>query len=213
MIEKIKNEEIWRHWENKAKSNSDYTATGPDYNLRDLEVFKISRYLKKNNFVIDFGCGTGRATYEYSKKVKEIVGIDFSPSMIDIAKSRYKNPNLKFAVGDILNPQKFDKLADVIMTTRCIINLTSWLEQKKAIKNMINLLKSSGTLILAETFEEPFSGCDKTRKKFGLKPLERPWHNKFLRTTYTSKDIFSLRRLFSIKVSCPSLLEERQSQC
>ena len=177
---KIAKKDVLQLWESKVRKNKDYTSTGPDYNLRELELFKISKFLGKNHSVADFGCGTGKATYEYSKLVKDIVGIDFSPSMIKIAKEKYRGRNIRFIVGDILNATNFGKKFDVAMSTRCVINVMNWKRQIKAINNMIACLKPKGTLLMMESCEETFNECDKIRSKFGLEKLERPWHNKFL---------------------------------
>jgi len=177
---KLARKDILHLWESKVKDNRNYTSTGPDYNLRELEIFKISGFLKKTHAVVDFGCGTGKATYEYSKLVKDIVGIDFSPSMIRIAKEKYKERNIRFVVGDILNSPDLGKKFDIAMSTRCVINVMNWKDQIKAINNMIACLKSKGTLLLMESCEETFNECDRIRLKFGLEKLERPWHNKFL---------------------------------
>ena len=197
----INRNSVLQHWENKIKACDDYIATGPDYNLRDLEIYKISKFLKKDHFVIDFGCGTGKATYEYSKIVKNIIGIDFSPSMINAAKKRYEGQNIKFIVGDIVNPPKLNKKADIVMSTRCIINVLDSENQKKALLRMIDYLKPGGTILLMESYEEPFSKCDKLRSKFKLKPLERPWHNKFI----SMKDTTNFLEKYFRKVYASSL--------
>ena len=50
----------------------------------------------------DFGCGPGQTTkFLYDNGVKNIVGIDISPAMIDAARRLF--PKIKFETGDILN--------------------------------------------------------------------------------------------------------------
>ncbi len=176
---------IWEHWEEKARSSADYTATGPDANLRELEIINIAHFLNSGDFVIDFGCGTGYATAQYAKQVRKIVGIDFSPAMIEKAVKRYRHDNLQYMVGDILAPPSFEQKADIVTGTRCVINLESWEQQQKALSNMVNALRPGGHLLLMETFEEPFTECNRLRKILNIEPLERPWHNLFLDTKKT----------------------------
>ncbi len=50
----------------------------------------------------DFGCGPGQTTkFLYDNGVKNIVGIDISPAMIDAARRLF--PKIRFETGDLLN--------------------------------------------------------------------------------------------------------------
>jgi len=171
---------IYEHWEQKAREKRDFTTTGPDFNLRELEIFKLSKFLKSSDFVIDFGCGTGKATFDFSKQARMIVGVDFSKQMIGIAKKKYVAQNLSYKVGNVMEEKDFPEKADVVMSTRCIINLPTGDDQKKAIANMIKNTKKNGTLLLLESCVETFDECDRLRNQCGLDKLDRPWHNHFL---------------------------------
>lgn len=48
--------------------------------------------------IIDLGCGTGTMTVEIAARGADVLGIDGSVEMVNIARSEY--PNLSFAVGD-----------------------------------------------------------------------------------------------------------------
>ena len=52
--------------------------------------------------VLDLACGTGVITGLLSKRSQaEVVGLDLSPKMIDMAKKKYEgNPNVSFLCGD-----------------------------------------------------------------------------------------------------------------
>lgn len=61
--------------------------------------------------VIDVGCGVGRWCRIASKYAGKVVGIDYSKSLIDEAKSKTDIANVTFLVGDVtkdLNDEKFD---------------------------------------------------------------------------------------------------------
>lgn len=47
--------------------------------------------------VADAGCGTGRVSAYLAERGLEVIGIDLSPGMIDVARRTY--PNLRFEVG------------------------------------------------------------------------------------------------------------------
>ena len=57
--------------------------------------------------VLDAGCGTGAMTEELAKRGAEIVAIDISPQLIDIAAKRLPDalaPQVTFRSGDMLSP-------------------------------------------------------------------------------------------------------------
>lgn len=56
---------------------------------------------KEKGLCADFGCGPGQTTrFLYDNDIKDIIGIDLSPAMIDAA--RKLSPEIKFETGDLL---------------------------------------------------------------------------------------------------------------
>ncbi|MBI1975621.1 MAG: class I SAM-dependent methyltransferase [Candidatus Vogelbacteria bacterium] len=56
----------------------------------------------KGKTVLDVGCGTGELAYHIAGRgAKKVVGIDFSPEAIKVAKHLYNRPNLSFDCVDV----------------------------------------------------------------------------------------------------------------
>ena len=56
--------------------------------------------------VLEIGCGTGYQTRKMAKFAKNVVGMDYNKSYLEIARSRWPQasyPNLQFEFGDIIN--------------------------------------------------------------------------------------------------------------
>ena len=52
-----------------------------------FQIDEFSKYVKKDDVVLDVGCGYGRTLNElYTKGYKNLIGIDFSKGMIERAK-------------------------------------------------------------------------------------------------------------------------------
>ena len=65
--------------------------------------------------VLDAGCGTGALAFELAARGADVVGVDISPQLIDIADKRSPNQlrgNLSFHVGDMFDPAlgRFDHI-------------------------------------------------------------------------------------------------------
>jgi len=175
---------VKEHYKKEAKENNlSLTSTMADVSTRRLEIENIISYLKNGKKVLEIGCGNGSASIEISKKVKlDLTATDFSQDMIALAR---KQPikgvkgKIKFQEEDVLK-LKYDKVFDVVFTERCIINLLTWEDQKKALSNMARALKKGGILILVEAFQDGLDELNYARKDVGLEPIGPAYHNFYL---------------------------------
>ena len=84
-------------WDWRAKKY-DEQAQGDEAHTRNVE--RIRKYLKSDDSVLDYACGTGVVTYKIAADVKEVYGIDTSARMIEIALQRARDggvANVHFA--------------------------------------------------------------------------------------------------------------------
>jgi len=101
----------------------------------------------RSAFVLDAGSGVGRHYELLNKKLKNLVGVDKSQSMIKYAKIR--NPTGDFIKGDIVDTQLFN-----MNTYDCITCMTDTLYHNKPqdmeniIKNFNLWLKDNGVLCI-----------------------------------------------------------------
>ena len=71
-----------------------------DKDLSDNQYF--DKFLSKiftGKKILDLGCGTGRASAYYVSKGFDVIGIDLSKKMLEIAKTNH--PDIDFILGDI----------------------------------------------------------------------------------------------------------------
>ena len=173
-------EEIKQYWSDRAEKHPD-TATTNDVFLRRIEQRALNgciyRYVPR--LVADIGCGDGRTTRKLAKAypLTNFAGLDFSPSMIRQAQTMPDLSNLAFNLHDISQPllQRYD----LIYTTRCLINLSSWEDQQQAIRNIYDSLLDDGIYVMIENFIEGHDAINKQRELFGLKSLAVRPHNLY----------------------------------
>ncbi len=119
------------------------------YTKEILSIKKIiKKYHKKPKNLLEFGCGTGNHSNLLSKLNLDVLGIDKSPFMLNIAKKKYgKNTKLKFLKSDI-NKLKIKKRFDIVSALFHILSYQ--IQEEKIEKFFINShrhLKKNGILI------------------------------------------------------------------
>ena len=137
-----KSEDFW----NKASKNYDKTEERFEYiHKRSRENTK--KHLKENHIVLDYGCGTGTASCEFSSQVEKILGIDISSEMIRIAKEKAIASgveNVSFEKADIFEGEFQKESFDVILA----FNMLHTVPNPQNIVHRINdLLKPDGLFI------------------------------------------------------------------
>ncbi len=89
---------------------------------------------KKRDRVLEVGCGTGRLTIPVAKRCKEVIAIDFSGRMIDVAKRKSSElNNILFKRVDVRNglpfeDEQFDKVLAALVVNH-IDNLERFFEE------------------------------------------------------------------------------------
>jgi SAM-dependent methyltransferase len=113
--------------------------------LRDI-LQHFCRRINRPIRLLDFACGTGRVTSFMEQFVADIVGVDISPAMVDVA--RKKTIKTKFVVGDILcDYSLLQPPYDVIITFRFLLNAEDDI-RRKVLYRLRELIAIDGLLIL-----------------------------------------------------------------
>ena len=176
---------IKKYWENNAiiHGASHWASWGDSYAI-DLEVDCVSKYIHDGDNVLDVGCANGYSTIQQYKKRPSIyiTGIDYSEEMIKAARvANIGGGDIEFAVGDIRGIGYADETFDTVYTTRVLINLPTWEEQKQGIRECLRVTKKGGVVVLSEGFWEPLVKLNAMRMLCGLHPLNEHDFNRYLK--------------------------------
>lgn len=131
--------------------------------------------------IIDIGCGPGNSTYELKKKFPDayILGVDFSPNMIEKAKNEYKD--IDFMLFDA--QKDFDKLEgkfDIVFSNACI----QWIpNHENLLSDMMRILNENGVMAVQVPYQ-----------------YEQPMHKivKAVASKEEWKCMFSFEKVFNI---------------
>ena len=146
-------QESRQYWDDLASSFDDE----PDHGLRDSLVLEAWTELLKtwipaaNATILDIGCGTGSLSVILARLGHTVTGIDLSPSMISLARTKAAAYGLEieFHIMDASHVQFAEHQFDMILCRHLLWALS---EPEQVLQRWIKLLKPGGRLILIEGY-------------------------------------------------------------
>jgi len=144
--------------------------------------------------VLDVACGVGRNALELCRQGYEVVGIDFSPQSIAVAKKQADKESLKvrFEVGDMRSLKGLD-LGGPFDMVICIGNSIAYLKPgeglEDALSGMRNQLRADGTLLLDTPNIDRFLPGEPSRPNIEVEVLN-------ILESAQGKEIFLLHTLY-----------------
>jgi demethylmenaquinone methyltransferase / 2-methoxy-6-polyprenyl-1,4-benzoquinol methylase len=147
-----------------AKVNDLFAAIARHYDLlNDLQSFGLHRRWKRRvvelaavqpgQRALDLCCGTGDMAFALARRGAEVTGLDFSPSMLEIAEARLQRnfksqiSNLKFIQGDAQQIPFPDASFDIVTIGYGLRNLTSW---EKGLDEMHRVARPGARLVVLD---------------------------------------------------------------
>ncbi|WP_429310105.1 class I SAM-dependent methyltransferase [Paenibacillus mucilaginosus] len=130
---------------NKVAEEYDFVNTL----LNDYSFFMSNLPLHRGR-TLDVGCGSGILVNELSSHFDEVVGIDISDEMLEIAKAKRQHPNTTYLNMDAEN-LIFDRKFDFIVSRTTFHHLNNI---PSAINNMKKLLNDGGKIVILDNVSE-----------------------------------------------------------
>lgn len=96
--------------------------------------------------MLDLACGQGEFSKEISSSVAEVVGVDISEELIEIAKKNNKGSNIKYFVGpsDSLEGVHTESI-DIAV---CVLAMQNISDMNNTVKEVSRVLKKEGVFII-----------------------------------------------------------------
>ncbi len=111
--------------------------------------------LRQGQTALDLCTGTGKLAHEllpYVGPSGRVIGVDFSPAMLDLARRR--EPNVEFRLGDVARLSEADATVDAVTIGFGLRNLV---DREGPLREMFRVLRPGGRLVILE-FAPPRSG-------------------------------------------------------
>ena len=139
---------------------------------RDLPGI-ITSHVSGNN-AIDFGCGTGRSTRFLKQFGFNVIGIDNSNDMLEIARKLDNSGDYQI-VSDGNYSHFGSNQYDLVQSIFTFDNITGWENRTYILSGLRDLLKPSGKLICLDATPELYTN---EWASFSTKDFPNNWHAK-----------------------------------
>lgn len=104
---------------------------------------------EKGSKLLDVATGTGKQAFAFAKKGYEVVGIDLSEAMLNVAKKKNKFRNARFEVADATNLPFGDNSFDISTVSFALHDMPLSIREK-VLKEMVRVTRSKGIIVIAD---------------------------------------------------------------
>jgi len=120
---------------------------GPAGKLRWARRVKmLSSHLRPGMTVLELGCGTGYFTQELARSGADVVAIDVSPELLEVARSNCSAPNVRYQIENAYALSYPEAVFDSVVGSSVLHHL----EIAAALRNIYRVLKPGGTIYFTE---------------------------------------------------------------
>lgn len=127
----------------------------PLYNLMELFIAPVRLQVvelihgQQGLKILDVATGTGKQAFAFAKKGYDVVGIDLSEDMLEIAHRMNKYDNVEFTVADATKIPFDDNCFDVTCISLALHDMPLSI-RKKVLSEMVRVTQSVGTIAIID---------------------------------------------------------------
>jgi len=134
------------HWDTRSRK---YDSIEWVHNPTLLEQMVRICQPETDTRVLDVGTGTGAVAMALSPHVKEVLGIDISPGMLDLAQNNMC-ANTTFRYGDVRDIPVRNATYDLVTARNVFHNILSAADRLQAVSECLRVLRLGGRFVLTE---------------------------------------------------------------
>jgi len=109
-------------------------------------VKMLSSHLKPGMTVLELGCGSGSFTRELARSGADVIAIDVSPELLEIARANCSAPNVRYEIQNAYSLSYPEARFDSVVGSSVLHHL----EIKEALCDVYRVLRAAGTIYFTE---------------------------------------------------------------
>jgi SAM-dependent methyltransferase len=151
--------------------------------LQKMALEQVLR-LRGDETVLDFGCGSGRISYWIAPKVKNVVGLEITREMIDLAEKHRQAKNVDFLLYDGIHFPTLPAPVDLALSVG-VLQVLQGDPLRRTVRELSKYLKAGANFFLIEQVSD--------RVKMGRPGLEE-YLQAFKESNLECTDYYPIRK-------------------
>jgi len=99
--------------------------------------------------ILDVATGTGKQAFAFARQGYEVIGIDLSEAMLNIAHQKNKYSNVRFEVADATTLRFPSNSFDIVCVSFALHDMPLFIREK-VLKEMVRVTKPKGTIVIVD---------------------------------------------------------------
>jgi ubiquinone/menaquinone biosynthesis C-methylase UbiE len=160
----------------------------PLYNLMEPFISQVRRkavdlvQAKQGSTILDVATGTGKQAFAFGKKGYDVVGIDLSNDMLQIAIKMNDYSQVKFLIADATNIPFGDNFFDLSCISLALHDMPPTI-RKNVLQEMVRVTKSTGVIVIID-YVLPREPIKKSLVYHIIKVYESRYYPEFIRSDF-----------------------------
>lgn len=135
---------------------------------------------KKSSKILDVATGTGKQAFAFAKRGYEVVGIDLSEAMLNVAKKKNKYANARFEAADATDLPFEDNSFDVSTVSFALHEMPLSIREK-VLKEMVRVTKQKGLIVVVD-YDLPKNKIGRSLIYHVIALYEPEYYKEFIRS-------------------------------
>lgn len=135
---------------------------------------------QKSSKILDVATGTGQQAFAFAKKGYEVIGIDISEAMLNVAKKKNKFGNVRFEVADATNLPFEESSFDISCISFALHDMPLSIREK-VLKEMVRVTRPQGIIVIVD-YDLPKNKIAKFLAYYLVAFIEAEYYKTFIKS-------------------------------